>query len=309
MRTISCIAIFASIFTLYACSKSPKSASQTKMVAACSSDPYLVKYNCSVDRVQQLATQGDPDAQYALGYMYYYGVSTIRDEDNARLWISRAAAQGQPLAKKAMAMLNEDQASIKHNDSLIKSTIAEVRSVSTKIKKPRVRTTHRRIIAKHKPAPIIKQTPQPKPMIAVVAKKSVIAKQKPAIIKSTLAAVKTPAKAPTVKTTPRSTAMAEMEDDLMNYPTKGYVLQLMGNHHLSVIRNFVKRHHLEDQTHYYLASFHNSPWYMLVYGKYDTVSEANAAIKTLPKELKHMQPWIKPVRAIKAEIKTRNLVS
>lgn len=300
MRTISCIAIFASIFSLYACSKSPNSASQTKMAAACSSDPYLVKYNCSVDRVQQLATQGDPDAQYALGYMYYYGVSTIRDEDNARLWISRAAAQGQPLAKKAIAMLSEDQASIKRNDNLIKNTIAEVREVSTKIKEPRVRT-YRRVIAKRKSTPVMNQTPQPKTMMTVAIKKPVVAAKR--------SAIKTPAKIPTAKSTSTNTTMAQMEDELMHYPAEGYVLQLMGNHHLGVIQNFVKRHHLEDQTHYYLASFHNSPWYMLVYGKYDTVSEAHAAIKALPEELKHMQPWIKPVHAIKAEIKTRNLVS
>ncbi|HLD09748.1 MAG TPA: SPOR domain-containing protein, partial [Methylophilaceae bacterium] len=49
------------------------------------------------------------DAQYALGYMYYYGIDTVRDEDTATLWIQRASAQGQPLAKKALKLMNAGQ--------------------------------------------------------------------------------------------------------------------------------------------------------------------------------------------------------
>lgn len=196
MRALSCIAILVSIITLCACSKSPTSPSQAKM-SACSNDPYLMKYNCSVSRVQQLASQGDPDAQYALGYMYYYGVSTVRDEDNARLWISRSAAQGQPLAKKAMVMLSEDKASIRHNDSLIKSTIAEVNDL-TKAKKPTITRHQHRLVRQRvhsQPKPVTLATKKPVPVtVKHVEPKAV--KSKPitvAVNKSVAATVAMPA--------------------------------------------------------------------------------------------------------------------
>jgi len=65
-----------------------------------------MKYNCDIERIQAAAEDGDPDAQYALGYMYYYGIDTVKDQQTALLWIKRSAAQGQPLAKKAWSLLH-----------------------------------------------------------------------------------------------------------------------------------------------------------------------------------------------------------
>lgn len=89
------------------CSKSPTSnGDHSSMPAACSNNPYLMKYGCSVERIQQAAEEGNADAQYGLGYMYYYGIDTVKDKPTAELWIQRAAAQGQPLAKKAWSLIN-----------------------------------------------------------------------------------------------------------------------------------------------------------------------------------------------------------
>lgn len=35
----------------------------------------------------------NPEAQYALGYMYYYGLGIAKDEDRGRFWIRKAADQ------------------------------------------------------------------------------------------------------------------------------------------------------------------------------------------------------------------------
>jgi len=71
----------------------------------CASNTYLQKYDCSVSRIRQAANRGDPDAQYALAYIYYYGIGTAQDKQAAKLWMNRAAAQGQPLAKTADDLL------------------------------------------------------------------------------------------------------------------------------------------------------------------------------------------------------------
>ncbi len=72
----------------------------------CSENPFLQKYQCSFVRVEQAARAGDPDAQYALGYLYYYGIGTTQDHQAGLLWIRKAAAQGQAVAKDALKRLS-----------------------------------------------------------------------------------------------------------------------------------------------------------------------------------------------------------
>jgi len=74
---------------------------------SCAGNKFLMKYGCSLERVQREAEAGNADAQYALGYMYYYGMGTVQDRKTAMMWIRRSANQGQPLAKKALGMMSE----------------------------------------------------------------------------------------------------------------------------------------------------------------------------------------------------------
>jgi len=47
------------------------------------------------------AIKGQPDAQYAIGYMYYYGKGVVEDRKKARCWIRIAALAMQPEAISA----------------------------------------------------------------------------------------------------------------------------------------------------------------------------------------------------------------
>lgn len=51
------------------------------------------------------AVRGQPDAQYAVGYMYYYGKGVIENRKQAWFWIKRAAVAGQPDAIQAIRIL------------------------------------------------------------------------------------------------------------------------------------------------------------------------------------------------------------
>lgn len=51
------------------------------------------------------AQKGLPDAEYAVGYMYYYGQGVVEDRKKAWYWISKAARAGQPDALAAMSIL------------------------------------------------------------------------------------------------------------------------------------------------------------------------------------------------------------
>lgn len=51
------------------------------------------------------AERGNPDAQYAVGFMYYYGQGIVEDRKRALIWISRAAVAGQMDAIAALEIL------------------------------------------------------------------------------------------------------------------------------------------------------------------------------------------------------------
>lgn len=51
------------------------------------------------------AEKGQPAAQYAIGYMYYYGRGVVEDRRKALVWISRAASAGHLEAIQALEIL------------------------------------------------------------------------------------------------------------------------------------------------------------------------------------------------------------
>lgn len=106
-RSLIMLGASSAFLLLAACSHDKNTESQSFAgTSACGNNPYLQKYGCSLSTIEAAAQNGDPDAQYALGYMYFYGIGTVRDTKAAQLWINRAAAQGQPLAIKADDILN-----------------------------------------------------------------------------------------------------------------------------------------------------------------------------------------------------------
>lgn len=62
-------------------------------------------YRQAFIRLKPAAVKGQPDAQYAVGYMYYYGQGVIEDRKLAWYWINCAAAAGQADAIAALQIL------------------------------------------------------------------------------------------------------------------------------------------------------------------------------------------------------------
>lgn len=73
---------------------------------ACQDNAFLKKYHCDINKMELMAERGDADAQYALGYMYFYGINTVQDEYAGVAWMRAAAGQGQTSAIKATNMLD-----------------------------------------------------------------------------------------------------------------------------------------------------------------------------------------------------------
>ena len=64
-------------------------------------------YRKSFIRLKPEAIKGQRDAQYAVGYMYYYGQGVVEDRKKAWYWINMAANAGQPDAVAAVHILQK----------------------------------------------------------------------------------------------------------------------------------------------------------------------------------------------------------
>lgn len=64
-----------------------------------------------------LACDGHPEAQYAVGYMYYYGYGVAQDTEVGYFWINRAAAKNFAPAIKALEVINRNNAVSKRKPS------------------------------------------------------------------------------------------------------------------------------------------------------------------------------------------------
>ena len=55
------------------------------------------------------ACDGNPEAQYAVGYMYYYGYGVAQDTAVGYFWINRAARKGYLPAIQAIGLINQQR--------------------------------------------------------------------------------------------------------------------------------------------------------------------------------------------------------
>lgn len=310
MKRTRLLAIASSAILLSACSSynlfgtGGHSSQSTIASSACSGNRFLQKYDCSIVRITTAARHGDADAQYALGYMYYYGIGTVRDENTAAMWINKAASQGQPLAMKAKRMI--DSGGRLHHGTYApggynagggrrgggsslhqkKEDVVEMNTQSPN--KP---------IAEHLPAYKNKdKNVKRAPVLETL-------KRKPAEA-TTPAAPSEPTSAAPIKN-----KWSNAEKWMMKQPAKGYSLQLMGGTDLAAIKSFITRNKLKGSARYYSANLHGKKWYMLVYGEYNTAHEAQIAAKSLPQAIRARHPWVKPFAIIQKEIKDRRIVS
>lgn len=69
-------------------------------------------YSASAEYLKPLVEEGNADAEYALGYLYFYGKGVPQDILKGRELIQRAAKQSQPNALKAIDVMSQHEASL-----------------------------------------------------------------------------------------------------------------------------------------------------------------------------------------------------
>lgn len=77
-----------------------------------------------------------------------------------------------------------------------------------------------------------------------------------------------------------------------------YTLQLFGDYDLIKVKSVQKQLNATDSTQYASTKNKGRDWYVLTYGKYNTLQEAKANINNLPKQLRHLSPWARKTEGL-----------
>lgn len=297
------------LFVVGCAKRGASSGSQSfESTSACSNNAFLKKYNCSLSKIERAASRGDPDAQYALGYMYFYGIGTVRDTRAAKLWIRRAAAQGQPLAIKATHILNYRKYSgvgstrgPSHRSTSSSSHVPSYKRVNV-----HEANTHTPSKSLNEHLPGYKKSKSKKAVHESLQKKTG-EKTSPPVKNPTTEKTTTPTSSAASSLSQWRNGNAATKQALMR--TQGsYTLQLMASADLKAVHSFINRYHLQGKVQYYCAKYRGATWYMLLYGHYATVAEARIAKRQLLASVQILQPWVKSLNLVKKEIRLGRII-
>lgn len=66
-------------------------------------------FTAAFQQLMPLAVKGSPEAQYAVGYMYYYGLGVMAHPESGLFWINLSASNLYPPAVKALQVIHDDK--------------------------------------------------------------------------------------------------------------------------------------------------------------------------------------------------------
>ncbi len=284
-------------------------------------------YNRAAQLLAVPAMQGDTEAQYALGYLYYYGRGVRQDRYRAVAWFQDAARLGHPKAARALAMANEQlrfaavppaSAAPPKDERIIISEIGSdahhpgaddtpVRTVPAETGQPQA--DDRRIIIRPEPqaAGLPPSGAAAAPAPAFTDQRIVItgAEPEPASDGPVPAAPREDVRPNPVES--REVAMPGLikaSARRLTVPTPvpaatpRYTLQLLGSRSRADLVALVRQHGLDEaQVQYVVGEHAGGPWYRLFYGAFASVGEAKAGLKALPADLHRHKPWVRTLPA------------
>jgi DamX protein len=115
------------------------------------------------------------------------------------------------------------------------------------------------------------------------------------------------------QTTPSQTAaIAEIpslpfdNEEILKMSPQGYTLQLSGLSSVQVLEEFLIEHSLVDEAMVYQTQRGSNPWWVVIFGEYDTLAAARSATQQLPSSARQIQPWAKSLATVHQEIRQIN---
>jgi len=96
---------------------------------------------------------------------------------------------------------------------------------------------------------------------------------------------------------------ARREEWLLAQPPGHYTLQVVAGERLTTISKFITEHRLRDDLAFYVSARRGKPWYGLLLGNYPDKKTAIDARARLPRDLRRLKPWVRPLRDVHKDIR------
>ncbi|GLT17898.1 cell division protein DamX [Vibrio zhanjiangensis] len=92
------------------------------------------------------------------------------------------------------------------------------------------------------------------------------------------------------------------KDELKNFSSRSYTLQLAAVQSLQEVQAFLDKHKLAGSVYVYPTIRNDAEWYIITYQNYPTIQVARDAVESLPAELQQLDPWAKSLSQVHREI-------
>jgi len=103
MAKVKVLLIMLLVATLVGCGVAERNA----VLVHQAEESYAIQnYHDSFKKLVKPARAGDPEAQYAIGYLYFFGKGVMENRRRAVYWFTLAAQQGHPQAQEALHKLH-----------------------------------------------------------------------------------------------------------------------------------------------------------------------------------------------------------
>lgn len=243
-------------------------------------------YGRAASLLSSLAHQNVPEAQYALGYMHYFGQGIPRNREVAEYWIERAAAQGYAKAEIARKQLGAqhtpqpDVADAVHGgETAVAKDDVQAREVVSNTLPP-------------EPLPSAADAPEP------AAEPIAVPPAEPATAPETLPDAPQPVAEQRVDEAVRGV------DWLRSRAPDHYTIQLVAGAREKDIIRYIRQNNIADKATYFQDHGHDRPWFCVVYGDFPDFRKAQQALTELAAKLRGASPWIRRFRSIQKTLAT-----
>jgi DamX protein len=233
-------------------------------------------YKQAFHHLLPVAVQGRAEAQYAVGYMYYYGYGVPQDNESGLFWMERSASQNFESARKALEMIRQNDmqeqkaTAFRNQPDQRDEVLQSVRTPSIRAQAPIV-VTPRRL---QRTSDVVSENSKPNFTTEPVAPETAVAETK---------------KVPDTKVATTDSVVQP----------RNFTLQLYGSYHLTDVKELQSQLKLKNTGHIYQTNHNGKDWYVLTFGNFETVHEASATKDNLPNGLKQMDPWVRKTSALK----------
>lgn len=221
----------------------------------------------AVEWFRKAADQGHAGAQFNLGNEYKRGAGLPQDDSKAAYWWKKAAQKGLLQAQYNLGMAHYFGSGIKQdrNKAMFWFKMAADNRYEPALNLvKRLQEEAKQTADNTQPAPIAtKNNNSPKPT---------------------------------------SPSLAFRKQWILSQPENNYTIQLFGSGNESQVTDYINKHQLAGKVAYFYVVREGKPWYSVIYGSFSDAQKARSTVSTHG-DLFENSPWVRQFKGIQATIK------